>query len=202
MNLAKRHIVSKKPSKYLKQGIIHCAVYSAKGVLSAYGKDTHNDPRDYHIHWLEKCIGGIWPTRIPKVLEHHGVKASCQSAQRAENKLVILKRELAQDKPVIILIRNGYRGNGNYSALRGYLFNVGHYITLYGYDDDKEVFYVYDSCIAKKNYHEDIPIGNTTRTYQEILRDWDVRIWGVTTPCTYIVPNEKITPYFKRTSPF
>lgn len=59
--------------------------------------------------------------------------------------------------------------DGGYSKLQAAL--VGHWITLWGYDDKKKVFYVYDSAASRKLY-DDVPIGNKKRSYKQILRDW------------------------------
>ena len=68
------------------------------------------------------------------------------------------------------MIGNGYRQNGSYSSLRAKL--VLHWITLWGYDDSKGVFYVYDSAVPKSLYDKDIPIGNKKREYEKVVRDW------------------------------
>ena len=56
-----------------------------------------------------------------------------------------------------------------YSALAGII--VGHWITVWGYDDVETVFYVYDPAVPLRLYDKDIPAGNKKRTYAEILRD-------------------------------
>lgn len=70
----------------------------------------------------------------------------------------------------MISIGNGYLSDGKYSRLRS--FFIGHWITLWGYDDAKKIFYLYDSAISKDDYDANILIGNKTRTYLQVLRDW------------------------------
>lgn len=60
--------------------------------------------------------------------------------------------------------------NGSYNPLLAKFF--GHSITLWGYDDNEQVFYVYDSAVSINLYDKDIPVGNKKRTYTQILRDW------------------------------
>lgn len=67
---------------------------------------------------------------------------------------------------------------------------VPHWITLWGYDDKEKVFYVYDSGLTKNLYDRNVAIGNTKRTYDEILRDWNfgtLQPWTWhTSPQTYV----------------
>jgi hypothetical protein len=44
-----------------------------------------------------------------------------------------------------------------------------HYITVRGYDDQKQLFFIYDSNIKKRKF-PDVPIGNTRFTYPELIR--------------------------------
>ena len=171
--LPSRFILSKKPKEYLKQGLSHCHVYSIKGILSAYGKDVKQNPEDYHISRIRRMIGVIWnPEILVKILSLYGVPTEAKTAEdlSPEERLILLKRLLANDTPVMIRIGNGYLPSGKYLVIRGKV--VGHWITLWGYDDEEKVFYVYDSAVPKKRYDKDIPIGNKKPTYSEISRDW------------------------------
>ena len=174
-----KFILSKKPKEYLKQGLSHCNVYAIKGILSAYGKDVKQSPEDYHTSRNRRFTGLIWNLEvIAKILSSHGVPAQLNSAANVSEKerLTLLKRLLANDTPVMIRIGNGYLPSGKYLTILGKV--VGHWITLWGYDDEEKAFYVYDSAIPKKHYDKGIPIGNKKRTYSEISRDWE----GALTP--------------------
>ena len=70
----------------------------------------------------------------------------------------------------MIRIGNGFLKNGKYNSLVAYF--VGHWITLWGYDDEKQIFYIYDSYVPLAKHNKNIPVGNTMRTFEEILRDW------------------------------
>jgi len=52
-----------------------------------------------------------------------------------------------------------------------------HWITLWGYDKRKQFFYVYDSGLPKNYWNKKLPIGNTMRTYKEVLIDWNIGKW-------------------------
>ena len=73
-----------------------------------------------------------------------------------------------------LTIGNGYSQTGKYSSLRRHL--IAHWISIWGYDDDKKVFYVYDSYTDQKSYDK-VPIGNVERSYNHILRDWKGTIY-------------------------
>lgn len=171
--LPSRFVLSIKPKEYLKQGLSHCGVYSIKAILSAYGRDTKKRPEDYHTSWFG-MLTGVALTReyIANILQKHGLKATVKTAKdlSPKQKLGVLKEILTSNAPVLLSIGNGYRSDGSYNSLRAKL--IGHFITLWGYDDKEQVFYVYDSCVPKDRYNSTIPIGNTKRTYSQMLRDW------------------------------
>ena len=163
-------IVSKKPKEYLKQGPTGCGLYSIKGILSAYGKDDGRNPFAY---WS----GGILPfittrLRLVNILRSYGFDAKWECARELSNeqKIAALKKLLCYDAPVMMHIGNGYRKNGIWSKLRWRV--VSHWITLWGFDDEKEIFYIYDSCVPLRYYDKSIPVGNVQRAYGQVLRDW------------------------------
>ncbi|MDR2190345.1 MAG: hypothetical protein LBP53_04055 [Candidatus Peribacteria bacterium] len=48
-----------------------------------------------------------------------------------------------------------------------------HYITLRGYDEKKQIFFIYDSNTRKRVFAH-LPIGNTILTYKELLKYWSI----------------------------
>lgn len=173
-NLPTKYILSKQPKEYLTQGISHCGAYSIKGMLSAYGLDNRSHPKDYHPYWLGKLTGlTLGWNYFPKILGNYGLNAKTDSAAGLSNseKLNLLKKLLSNNTPVMIKIGNGYFRSKKYNPLIGKILT--HWVTLWGYDDKKQLFYMYDSGLPKQLWAEDIPIGNTTRTYSELLRDWN-----------------------------
>lgn len=179
-DLPRQFILSRKPKQYLKQGLSNCGVYSVKAILSAYGKDVKDRPKEYHTSWIGRNFG-ITPDGnkkyYEKILRLYGLKAETNTAKHLpeEERLLLLKTLLSQDAPVMIRSGNGYALNNRYNPFLGMV--IPHWITLWGYDDDKELFYVYDSGLPQKYWDLTLLIGNTTRTYQEILRDWNFGTW-------------------------
>lgn len=165
-----KYILPIKPSEYLKQGRVHCGMYAIKGVLSAYGLDDKKNPEDYHSSFFGRVTGGTLPRTFHKVLKRYGLKAEVKLAQDREGKIDLLKFILQKDQPVILLVGNGYGQNGSYSPYKAKF--SWHWITLWGFDDQEKVFYVYDPVVSKEKYDPGIPIGNKKRTYDEIVRQW------------------------------
>lgn len=171
-NLPSKFVLSIKPNEYLVQGLSHCGAYSVKAILSAFGKDDKERPEDYHSDLFNRFTGLTYGKSYwPEILGKYGISAELNSAKNLPNvgKIELLKTLLSKNVPVMIRIGNGYFRSKKYNPFMGKI--IGHWITLWGYDDKENVFYVYDSGLTK-NLYEDIPVGNTRRTYDEILRDW------------------------------
>ncbi|PIN76127.1 hypothetical protein COV18_00745 [Candidatus Woesearchaeota archaeon CG10_big_fil_rev_8_21_14_0_10_37_12] len=165
-----KHLLKIKPKQYLQQRFGYCGCYTIKAILSAFGKDSKKPPKKYHpYNW--KRFGRMLPKDMIFTLEKYGFNARIKSANDLSNKQKIeaLKQELRKNKPVILLVGNGYFWSGKYSPLRR--FFISHWISLWGFDDEKKIVYVYDSILSPEGAKK-LPIGNTTRTYKEILRDW------------------------------
>ncbi len=186
--LPRKVILSTKPNEYLSQGLSNCGLFSVKGILSAYGLDDKGDPREYHSNLLSRITSITWGRNYYNdILASYGVASKIDFAEDAssEDKLDLLKKLLIEKTPVMIRIGNGYLSSGKYSPFIGRV--MPHWITLWGYDDESGVFYVYDSGLSEKEWNKSLPIGNTTRTYDEVLRDWNFGkvqpwAWTVTGP--------------------
>ncbi len=177
-NLPSRYILTIKPKEYLKQGLSHCGVYSLKAILSAYGKDVKNHPKEYHTNWIGKYLLSFATGKsyYDKIFAFFGLKTETKSAEKLPNekRSELLKTLLSKNTPVMIRIGNGYFSD-RYSPILGRV--IPHWITLWGYDDKKRLFYVYDSGLPTKFWDKTLPAGNTIRTYREILRDWRFGRW-------------------------
>lgn len=190
-SLPTKFITSVKPKKYLTQGISHCGAYSVKGILSAYGFDDKIHPKEYHSNWFGRLTGLTFGTKyLVNILKSNGIDAKKGNAKglSVQKKLDLLKILLAKNRPLMIRIGNGYYHSDKYNPVLGKI--IGHWITLWGYDDDRQIFYVYDSGLLRKHWNKTIPIGNTIRTYNEIIRDWNFGnlqfwYWLFTSPETY-----------------
>lgn len=169
-NLSVKFALSIKPKEYFKQDRNYCGMYSIKGILSAYGKDDKKNIRDYSLSWFGKYTGYTFPWTFSKILNKYNLKAKIGFLKNNSNKDLQLKKLLIQNNaPLTLLVSNGYLSSDDYSSRKAKI--TFHWITLWGYDDNENVFYVYDSTVPKNFYDNDIPIGNKKRTYNEIIRD-------------------------------
>ena len=182
-NYPSQHIFSHSPPSYPKQGWVHCGMYCVKNILSALGRDIHDDPRDYHISRWSRLQGRNHPTELAVILNQNGVRADVKTAieMSDQEKLEVLKKELAQNHPVILLTNNAYTRSGKYFALQSWLLEhiACHWILLYGYSDEKEEFLIYDPFIDVEKIKSPPTIGNINRHYTDVLRDWKkVRLYS------------------------
>lgn len=160
------------PAQYLQQGPNHCGVYTVKGIMSALGRDIYNDPREYHVTRIGRLSGSLLPGGLVKILLQYNLHPSIKCAQhlKVDEKIDLLKEELLRGFPVIVAIGNGYKKDGSYSWLKAKI--VGHWISLWGYNDLKKIFYAYDSSVPKTLHDKTLSVGNVKRTYSEFIRDW------------------------------
>ena len=166
-------IVSRRPKEYLRQGKLHCGVYSAKAVLNAYGLDAHDDPRDFHISTLGRVSGIVTPKMMTEILANHGLVAEMQTVKSLTNeqKVTRLMEEVARDNPVVLMVNNGYKHDGGYSKF--WKNTILHWVTVWGYDEKKQEFYLYDPAVKHDPNNGNLPIGNVARKYSEVIRDWE-----------------------------
>jgi hypothetical protein len=161
-----------RPAEYLHQGVSHCGAFAVKGILSAYGKDDGRTPKFYNPWWAGKITGLATPDTWVRTLRAHGLAAQRGSAARIApgERVALLQRLLDSNNAIMLRIGNGYLQNGGYSPLRGKL--IGHWVTVWGYDDDRRVFYTYDPRVKPELRDRDLPVGNVARSFEETLRDW------------------------------
>ena len=161
-----------RPAEYLQQGLSHCGAFAVKAILSACGKDDGRAPQMYHPGFLGRATGFSPPDTWVKLFRSHGLLVKRRSAVNLSpaERLELLKRLLNENNVVMLRIGNGYLDNGGYSSLRGQL--IGHWVTLWGYDDPRQVFYTYDPRVKRERWDKSLPVGNTARNYGATLRDW------------------------------
>ncbi len=177
LQLPHKYILNIKPFEYLKQGPSHCGAFSVKAILDAYGLGNKRHPKEYHTRWFSRLTGNsLGKEYYARILNSYGLKARIKTAKLLpdDGKIKLLKSLLAEGNPVMVRIGNGYL-TYKYNPFFGKI--VGHWITLWGYDDAKQIFYVYDSGLPTQYWNSSLTIGNTTRTHQEILRDWKFGLW-------------------------
>ncbi len=161
-------LVRSLPPAYPSQVGLSCGEANARSVVESFGLAFEPPAK---ASWTVRLLGYSLLGDLRSLLESHGLKAPIQSAAGMSRKarVDLLRSHLDGGHPVIIAIGNGHLHRDRYFAAAR-LF-LGHYLTLYGFEDATERFFVYDSYL-KGEPDTPLPAGNETRTYSETLRDW------------------------------
>jgi len=155
-----------RPTEYLFNGPSDCGVYVAKGILSAYKRDIHEDPRDYHQSPLAKKFGWTLVGSLIAILKSFGIKAEKGFANgNTEDKIELLKSFLRAGNPVILNIGSCYETKDRWIAKI-----IPHWITVWGYDETD--FFVYDSSVPLDKRNLNLPIGNRKIEHQDLIWFW------------------------------
>lgn len=166
------YIVPKFPSSFSSKDNRRgtCGMYTLKAVIEWSNGSQINNWKYYSSGWLGKRFWYMFPNSLIKVLKQHGLSSQrihCRRT-RKEKKIEILKL-LLQRWPVILLISHAYSSKRDFSFRRAFMLQ--HYITLWWYDDDKRIFYVYDSNTEKTHHRwSTLPVGNIILNYDRLLR--------------------------------
>ena len=162
------NVVPKLPSKYPHQVGLACGEYNVRAILDAFDIDYRPDLRP---RLRVRMFGLSFVSDIRHVFARHGVDAEIRHATELhdDSRLALLRGHVDSHEPVILAIGNGHLSRTRDSALARAL--VGHFITVYGYDAEQDVFFVYDPYLGGEP-PKPLPAGNVERTSQQILQDW------------------------------
>jgi len=160
--------VPRLPTRYPKQRGLTCGEANARSIIESFGIAYETPERPGLI---VRLIGYSLLRDLRRLLDVHGLSGPIRSSPHGsdEERLAILRNHLDCGEPVILAIGNGHLRRGVYYPWARLL--LGHYITLYGYNDVQRRFAIYDSYLDGTP-REPIPAGNETRGYDELLRDW------------------------------
>ncbi len=161
-------VVKCAPDQYPRQVGLTCGEVNARAILAGFGIRYQAPSR---LRLRIRLFGYSFIEDIVRLLQAHGLAAPVRYAARLsdEAKLRTIIENIDQGRPVLAAIGNGHLRRGVFSPLARTL--VGHYITIYGYNEAKARFYVYDPYLEGP-YRQPIPVGNEVRTFTEFLRDW------------------------------
>ena len=165
-------LVEKTPPEWFplrKRKIWWCAHYSLKAVIEWKNEKIKN-LEDYSVDWWSRNTYLMTPWWILKVLKKNKLKYSILKAKKLkkEEKLFLLKQNL-KDGPIILLVANWQTKKRWFN--RGKALIHWHYITLWWYDDNKKIFYVYDSNTKRKTQNEVLE-WTLKVPYKYILKSW------------------------------
>lgn len=160
--------IARAPRSYPGQVGLTCGEANARSVIDSFGV-AYQTPSRTRI-WV-KLFGHSLLTDLRLLMEAHGLAAPVRHAGRLNRdlKVRVPKSHVDAGNPVVVAIGNGHLRRGRYVWWARLL--LGHYLTVYGYDDARRVFYVYDSYLRGRP-PAPLPAGNETRSYAEMLRDW------------------------------
>ena len=161
-------IVPTVPSSYPRQIGLACGDYNVHALLDAFDIEYEAEPEPPR---RVRLFGLSFVTDLRDALARHGVETAVRHASELhdESRLALLRGHIDSHEPVILAIGNGHLSRTRDSALARAL--LGHYITIYGYDAGRGVFFVYDPYLEGEP-NEQLPAGNVERTAEEVLRDW------------------------------
>jgi hypothetical protein len=171
--VAKHSLVHLRPTVYVQQKWMDCGAYAVKAVLNLYGVDKDLPPRKYLSSLGKIFFGFMWPSTIRRVLQKKQFSAPILRAKKEKRKLLVLKKHLASGHPVIVLINNPFSPMRKIKLVKKYY--ALHWVTLLGYDDEKRVFYIYDSLTHKSKHEKGLPVGNVSMSYEDFLTYWKGR---------------------------
>lgn len=147
-----------------------CGMYALKAIIEWYNGNQINNYKNYASGRFSRKAWYMFPWWLMKVLSEAWLatkKIHCRWMKKKE-KIEVLK-SLLHKWPVILLISHAYNSKRNFSFCRA--FALQHYITLWWYDDEKRIFYVYDSNTEKMHHKGDtLPVGNIILDYDRLLR--------------------------------
>jgi hypothetical protein len=173
MTLPPRVVLPIRPAAWRTQPGSHCGAFAVQAVLQAYGLNDVAEPWDLHTSFLSRMQGSATSRDYyPGILRSFGLVARSRSAEslRAQEKILLLKRLLAEGNPVILSVGSYFdKQTARFQPLKGLV--ASHWISLWGYDDEQQSFYVYDSLVTPQNA-DDVAIGNKARSFDTVLRIW------------------------------
>lgn len=161
-------VVTYVPSKYERQQGMTCGETNVKTIIEGFGKEYQpmsNPPVRVHLY------GFSFVKDIQRLVELNGLSTHIHHAKKYDDqtKLKTIQNHIDREEPVLIAIGNGHLERNKFSRIAE-LF-LGHFITIYGYNPNRKVFYIYDAWL-KGNFDGEIPIGNEVRTYSQLLSSW------------------------------
>ena len=143
------------PNRTEKQGEFECAAFSSAYVLRHLGMETEGFDLYDKIPGKFKMTGGmVYPKGVRYCLAAHGVKS-----QYCRGNLQILKEEVAEGVPVIVMMK--IREDKNWL----------HYVPVVGYDD--EYIYIAESYAPLVNCDE--KLYNRKVEAKSFERLWDTK---------------------------
>lgn len=144
-----------------------CAHHSLKAVIEAKTREKKS-LHDYSCDWWSRLTYLMTPWGLQKMLRKYEINFSIIQARKltSSQKIALLKQALLKG-PVILLIGNGITNKKFFSRKKA--LTHWHYVTLWGYHEKEEVFFIYDSN-TKRSPEVYLMRGTIKIPYQDIVK--------------------------------
>lgn len=146
-----------------------CGMYTLKNIIESFFSEKDLGIHHYAPTLWNKISWFMLPWTLIKVLKEFWLKAHKwrYTKKWIQSKIEFIKKEL-KTWPVILVIWHAYKWKKDFSLLKAIW--VQHYMSIWGYDDDQEIFYIYDSWAPKRLIRKDLPIWNMTLKYKDLIK--------------------------------
>lgn len=146
-----------------------CGMYTLKNVIESFQDEIDLTIKNYAPTFWNKISWFMLPSTITKVLIKFWLQVTKgrYKIRWINNKIKFLK-ELLHKWPVILVIGHAYKGKKDFNLLKA--VSVQHYMSLRWYDDEKWIFYIYDSGAPKRLIRKDLPVWNIALTYKDLIK--------------------------------
>ncbi|MCF7834604.1 C39 family peptidase [Candidatus Gracilibacteria bacterium] len=153
-------------------------MFTIKAVVETYKEDIRKNFQAYSGSRWNKLCGFIMPWGVVKVLRKYGFMSQigfCRYKIYAK-KIEFIKNKIKEGYPLILVIGHAYGKDTSKFSLWKALF-LQHYLSVWGYDDKKRVFYVYDS--GRHVEKQRVPVGNLSIAYDDLIKCRGFGGWGL-----------------------
>ncbi|MCX6825283.1 MAG: C39 family peptidase [candidate division SR1 bacterium] len=162
------HFIYKQhPKKYPQQcDLTGCGFFTIKAVIESYHPELNKKPVEYSGSRLQRVLGLSTPKQLSKILNSYDIPNTIQKYHKKSmlSKIDFLKKHI-ENGPVIVLIAHAYTKKNMFNLFKAIFYQ--HYLSIRGYDDEKEVFYCYDSHTEIRE--NNLPVGNIQLHYQDLI---------------------------------
>lgn len=164
------HIIPYQTHKYHQQKkLTWCGMYTLKNIIESFFYEKDLKIHDYAPTIRNKISWFMLPWTVIKVLKDFWIKNHVWKCTERwiKNKIEFIKKEL-KTWPLILVIWHAYKWKKNFNLLKAVWMQ--HYISIRWYDNDKEIFYVYDSSAPNRLIEKNIPIWNMSLKDKDLIK--------------------------------
>lgn len=177
MTIHHHFIYKQHPERYPQQHEERtCWLFTIKAIIESYYPELNQKPLQYASSRLQRLIKFSTPRQLSKTLEKYKIHHITGKLHKKDtlSQIYFLKKHI-EDWPVVLVIAHAYT-KGNMFSVKRALFDR-HYLSIWWYDDEKEVFYCYDSHTTLRE--NNLPVGNVKLHYEDLIIYRDLACLGL-----------------------